>query len=54
MGMTERPIVLQGTGVRKYFPVHTGFGKPKKYVKAVDGVDITIHEGEIYESSDLF
>ena len=48
MGMTERPIVLQGTGVRKYFPVHTGFGKPKKYVKAVDGVDITIHEGEIY------
>lgn len=37
MGMTERPIVLQGTGVRKYFPVHTGFGKPKKYVKAVDG-----------------
>ena len=48
MGMTERPIVLQGTGVRKDFPVHTGFGKPKKYVKAVDGVDITIHEGEIY------
>ena len=48
MGMTERPIVLQGTGVRKYFPVPTGFGKPKKYVKAVDGVDITIHEGEIY------
>ena len=48
MGMTERPIVLQGTGVRKYFPVHTGFGKPKKYVKAVDGVDITIREGEIY------
>ena len=48
MEMTEKPIVLQGTGVRKYFPVHTGFGKPKKYVKAVDGVDITIHEGEIY------
>ena len=48
MEKTEKPIVLQGTGVRKYFPVHTGFGKPKKYVKAVDGVDITIHEGEIY------
>lgn len=42
MGMTERPIVLQGTGVRKYFPVHTGFGKPKKYVKGSRRRDITI------------
>lgn len=44
----KRQVVLRGEGIRKYFPVHTGFGKPKKYVKAVDGVNITIHEGEIY------
>ncbi len=42
-----KPVVLRGTGVKKYFPVNTGIGA-KKYVKAVDGVDIEIHKGEIY------
>ncbi len=45
---TERRIVLQGEHVRKYFPVHSGLGKAKKQVKAVDDVDISIYEGEIY------
>lgn len=44
----ERNIVLKGENIKKYFPVHTGFGKKKKYVKAVDGIDISIYEGEIY------
>lgn len=44
----EKKVVLSGENVKKYFPVHTGLGKPKKYVKAVDGVDIQIYEGEIY------
>lgn len=44
----EKKVVLKGEQVRKYFPVHTGLGKAKKYVKAVDGVDISIYEGEIY------
>lgn len=42
-----KPVVLRGTGVKKYFPVNKGLGA-KKYVKAVDGVDIEIHKGEIY------
>ncbi len=40
-------VVLEGHSIRKYFPVNAGFGK-KKYVKAVDGVDIELHRGEIY------
>lgn len=46
--MEEKSIVLKGENIKKYFPVHTGFGKAKKYVKAVDGVDLSLHEGEIY------
>lgn len=46
--MEEKSIVLKGENVKKYFPVHTGLGKAKKYVKAVDGVDISLREGEIY------
>lgn len=44
----KRPVVLDGKNIKKYFPVHTGFGKAKKFVKAVDGVDLSIYEGEIY------
>lgn len=44
----EKGVVLRGRRVQKYFPVHTGLGKARRWVKAVDGVDITIHEGEIY------
>lgn len=41
-------VVLKGEGIKKYFPVRSGIGTPKKFVKAVDGVDISIEEGEIY------
>ncbi len=41
-------VVLRGEGIKKYFPVRSGIGTPKKFVKAVDGVDISIEEGEIY------
>lgn len=41
-------VVLRGEGIKKYFPVRFGIGTPKKFVKAVDGVDISIEEGEIY------
>lgn len=46
--MTDKRVVLRGEHIKKYFPVHSGFGKAKRFVKAVDGVDIAIHEGEIY------
>ena len=42
-------VVLRGTGVKKYFPVRGSvMNREKKDVKAVDGVDIALHEGEIY------
>ncbi len=46
--MEDRKVVLKGENIKKYFPVHSGLGKEKRFVKAVDGVDITIYEGEIY------
>lgn len=42
-------VVLRGTQVKKYFPVRGSvLDKVKKEVKAVDGVDISLYEGEIY------
>lgn len=46
--MEHDKIVLRGEKLKKYFPVHTGIGRPKKYVKAVDSVDVSVKEGEIY------
>lgn len=43
--MEEKRVVLKGTGVRQHFPVKGTVGKT---VKAVDGVDITVYEGEVY------
>ena len=46
--MDERKVVLKGTGIKQYFPVKGNSGSTKKVVKAVDGVDISIYEGEVY------
>ena len=46
--MDERKVVLRGTGIKQYFPVKGNNGSMKKVVKAVDGVDISIYEGEVY------
>lgn len=41
-------ILLEIKNLKKYFPVSTGFFKTKKrFVKAVDGVDLTIKKGEV-------
>ena len=41
--------LLQVTGLKKYFPVRNGFfNRNKQYLKAVDGVDFTIGEGETF------
>ena len=43
----EREILLRVEGLKKYFPVEKGFfRKIVGYVKAVDGVDLYINEGE--------
>jgi len=40
--------ILNVRKLKKYFPVRSGFlTRSKKYVKAVDGVDLTINRGEI-------
>lgn len=40
--------LLEVKNLKKYFPVSTGFFKTKKrFVKAVDGVDLTIKKGEV-------
>lgn len=42
-------VVLRGTGVKKYFPVRSSvLNRVKRNVKAVDGIDISLYEGEIY------
>lgn len=42
-------LVLEVKGLTKWFPVSGGIlGRTTKYVKAVDGVDLEIEEGETY------
>jgi oligopeptide transport system ATP-binding protein len=46
--MTRSVPLLQVKGIEKYFPVRRGlFGRIENYVRAVDGVDLTINQGEI-------
>lgn len=45
--MSERPVLLKVDNVKKWFPVRKGvFAKVTQYVKAVDGVSLSIREGE--------
>lgn len=41
-------MMLQGIGLKKYFPVTGGFslGGPRGWIKAVDGVSVQVAEGE--------
>lgn len=40
-------VLLQVEGLKKYYPAGSNlFGQNKRYVKAVDGVDLTIRRGE--------
>lgn len=40
--------MLRIRGLKKYFPLKTGFGKEKEHVQAVDGVDLEIQSGETF------
>ena len=41
------PNLLEVRGLKKYFPIHGGlFGRQTGYVRAVDGIDLSIKEGE--------
>ncbi len=44
-----REVLLKVEGLKKYFPAKkTLTGRPLTYVKAVDGLDFTIHRGETF------
>ena len=46
--MTTSTPLLEVKGLEKYFPVRRGFfGRVQDYVRAVDGVDLTVNQGEI-------
>jgi len=40
--------MLQGVGLKKYFPATRGLavGRPRGWIKAVDGVSVQVAEGE--------
>jgi microcin C transport system ATP-binding protein len=41
------PIVLEGEDVKVWFPIKSGFlRKANDYIKAVDGIDLTLREGQ--------
>jgi len=44
---TSAPVVMEGEGVRVWFPIKQGFfRRTVDHVKAVDGVDITVRAGQ--------
>jgi microcin C transport system ATP-binding protein len=44
---TNAPTLMQGTGVQVHFPIKRGvLRRTVGHVKAVDGVDVVIHQGE--------
>ncbi|MEI6837176.1 MAG: dipeptide ABC transporter ATP-binding protein [Alcaligenaceae bacterium] len=46
--MNETTPLLRAAGLQKHFPVRRGFfGRIQNYVRAVDGVDLTLQHGEI-------
>ncbi len=41
------PVILQGEGIKVWFPIKAGFmRKTVDHVKAVDGIDLTLREGQ--------
>ena len=40
------PVVVAGAEIRVWFPVAGGFGAPKRFLRAVDGVSFQIRQGE--------
>lgn len=41
-------IILRVDTIKKYFPVKSGFGKPRKWLKAVDGVSFKVQSGRVF------
>lgn len=48
MDIKHKEIVMKAENVSKYFSVKNTVGKTVNYVKAVDGVSLSLYRGEIY------
>lgn len=44
----KKDVILQAKDLKKYFTVRSFLGTSKRYVKAVDGVDLEIRRGEAF------
>ncbi|MGE5567059.1 MAG: dipeptide ABC transporter ATP-binding protein [Parcubacteria group bacterium] len=42
----DAPVVVEGKDIKVWFPIHEGFFGQKKYLRAVDGVDLYVRQGE--------
>ncbi len=40
--------LLEVDSIKKYFPVKSGFGKPQKWLKAVDGVSFKVNKDSVF------
>ena len=47
---TDNDILMEVRNLRKWFPVSGGLGKEKKFVKAVDDVNLIIKKGKHWGS----
>ena len=43
-----KEVVIRAENVRTYFPVRDTLGRVVNQVKAVDGISMEVHKGEIY------
>ena len=47
--MTADKVIVKCSGISKHFPYNKGvFGKPSKFVKAVNDVDLAVYKGETF------
>jgi oligopeptide/dipeptide ABC transporter ATP-binding protein len=43
---SDAPVVVEGKGIKVWFPIHHGFMGKKQDLRAVDGVDLYVRQGE--------
>ena len=44
----ENNVLISAKGLKKYFPVSSFLGGKKKYIRAVDDIDLDIYKGETF------
>ena len=44
----ENNVLISAKGLKKYFPISSFLGGKKKYIRAVDDIDLEIYKGETF------